>query len=137
MRTYRSPTFFKVEMSFGLSSRTRRYSFRAWSSLPRESSFSADWRTWSRLTATVKILSEAARRPGFRGVPGGVGNHAPIRQAVLRTGPAQPKGLPVLGGPVALVLFEAVRRMSPRDPVEQGVAMDLRHDGCRRDRRRQ
>ena len=26
----------------GLSSRTRRYSFRAWSSLPRESSFSAD-----------------------------------------------------------------------------------------------
>src|SRR6478736_5546502 len=120
MRTYRSPI-----------------SFRAWSSLPRESSFSADWRTWSRLTATVKILTATARRPGFRGVPGWVGDHTAIGQAVLRTRPAQPQGLPVLGSPVALVLLEAVGGMSPRHLVEQGVAVDLRDDGCRRDRRRQ
>src|SRR6516162_3518662 len=67
----------------------------------------------------------------------GFRHDAAVRQTVLRTGSVTAKRLPMLGSAVALVLLETVDGMAPAEGFEQAVAMDLRDDRCRRDRRRQ
>ena len=125
-------------MSLALSSSTRRYSLSAWSSLPRDRSFSADWRICSRLAAIL----ENSNRDGARCRPP-IGPSPTLRddpvvtQAMLRAGAVPAERLPVLRRSVSLVVLESVDGKAARERVEEPVAVDLGDDRGRRDRGRE